>query len=128
VVNILAELRRWPLEQACSLLPSDDGNAVLGEIAGLRSKIVPPFGPFGTAREYYTAIVRAHLSLIKEGKLFPEFAVEAHLIYSVLINNIDRLLEEERDGETESFYLTHIDAKGDNLLLDEQGFVTEIIY
>ncbi|KAH7389773.1 hypothetical protein BKA66DRAFT_414088 [Pyrenochaeta sp. MPI-SDFR-AT-0127] len=126
VAEILIELSKHPLPKACSLAPTgpiygEDGPFV-AKIAGLRSKIAQPFGPFETAKDYHMAIIEAHLSLIEEGTLYPEHAVEAYLTYSILQERISELYK-----ELESFYLTHIDAKGDHILLSPSGHISGII-
>ncbi|KAF2678622.1 hypothetical protein K458DRAFT_316445 [Lentithecium fluviatile CBS 122367] len=137
VAEILVELSRHPFPKACSLVLGDvrgegESDVMAGKIAGLRSKVVPPFGPFDTAGEYYMAIVDAHLDLIAEGRLYPELGVEAYLAYAILR---DRILDSfgESAGSmapaknTERFYLTHIDPKGDHILASPSGHISGII-
>lgn len=150
VADILIELSKHPLPVACSLVPPtiDDGEdePIAGRITTLRSKEMPPFGPFNTAKEYYSTIVETFLKLIEEGKLYSEFGVEAHLTYSILHENISKLLAQapaleelsgegerrveeadEQSAQSEAFYLTHVDPKGDHLLLSPSGHIIGII-
>jgi hypothetical protein len=130
VADILIELHKFPVGNACSFVIDDEGTCVPGKIASVRSKTLAPFGPFDSARHYYEYIVEAHMNLIMEGKLCPNFAVEALLTYSILRDNICKILLLSKDiggGAAESFYLTHIDPKGDHLLLNSDGYITGII-
>ena len=144
VAKMMIELSKWPLSKACSLVPPNSGEKhaepVIGGIAGLRSKIVPPLGPFDTAEEFYSAIISEHLNLIANGKLYTEMAVEAYLAYAILQDHVSELLplplqgssinavfETQRAGREELFFLTHIDAKGDHILISPRGEISGII-
>ena len=150
VADILIELSKHPLLKACSLMPSSMSQGkdtpVAGKIAGLRSKLSPPFGSFDATRDYYAAVIDVHQKLVMERKLYASLAVEARLTYSILNQTISKPSVQipdskeslkfegrevrEEGGKTsgvEAFYLTHIDAKGDHLLLSSSAHVTGII-
>lgn len=138
--DVLIELSRHPVGKACSLMPprvqncSNDGKTHQREdrIAMLRTKVTQPFGPFATAKEYYAGVVDIVLESAASGKIWSNFAVEAYLVYLEVRSNISTLLDNtnlglETDGDAELFYLTHIDAKGDHIMLSPSGSVAAII-
>jgi hypothetical protein len=60
--------------------------------------------------------------LIADGQLYPQFPVEAYLVYRFLQDSAAQLSDPE-----DKFFLKHIDDKGDHLLVDEDLNITGII-
>ncbi|KAF6795377.1 hypothetical protein CMUS01_15936 [Colletotrichum musicola] len=81
-----------------------------------------PFGPFETPLAYYTAWAEEYLKLIADGQLYPQFPVEAYLVYRFLQNSSTQLSDPEG-----AFFLKHVDDKGDHLLVDDEQNITGII-
>lgn len=65
------------------------------------------------------------MALIADGQLFTAFPVNAYLIFSFLKDQIPLLLE--TDNPTETFYLKHVDDKGDRLMVDDDLNITGVI-
>jgi aminoglycoside phosphotransferase (APT) family kinase protein len=81
-----------------------------------------PYRPFGTSEAYYTAWAEQYLSLIVDGQLYPQFPVEAYLVYRFLQDKATQLSDTE-----DEFFLKHIDHKGDHLMVDEDLNISGII-
>lgn len=124
VADILDELAKHPFQQAGSLLidPLNSLPAV-SAVASDRFVCLDPYGPFETSGAYYAAWAEQHLELIADGQLYPQFPVEAYLVYRFLRDNGIHL----SDGDDNQFYLKHVDDKGDHILVDENFNVTGII-
>lgn len=60
--------------------------------------------------------------LITDGQLYPQFPIEAYLVYRFLQDNAAQLADPE-----DTFFLKHVDDKGDYLLVDENFNITGII-
>lgn len=71
---------------------------------------------------YYTAWAEQYLALIAEGQLYPQFPVEAYLVYRFLQDNATQLSDSDNN-----FFLKHVDDKGDHLMVDEDLNITGII-
>ncbi|RMZ81076.1 hypothetical protein DV738_g2395, partial [Chaetothyriales sp. CBS 135597] len=85
-----------------------------------------PYGPFETSLAYYTAWAEQYLALIADGQLYPQFPIEAYLVYRFLQDNATQL-SSDSDSESEQFFLKHVDDKGDHLMVDENLNITGII-
>lgn len=121
--EILAELGRYPFTKAGSLYVRNPGDLLsISATASDRFVCLDPYGPFETSAEYYTAWAEQYLTLIADGQLYPQFPVEAYLVYRFLQENATQLSETE-----DKFYLKHVDDKGDHLLVDEELNITGII-
>ncbi|KAJ0161066.1 hypothetical protein CTA2_6835 [Colletotrichum tanaceti] len=123
---ILAELEKREFPQAGSLhvwSPDDDRPSV-SAAASDRFVCLGPWGPFDTSEEYYAAWAEQHLALIADGQLYPQFPVEAYLVYRFLKENAARLSEPEPER---IFFLKHVDDKGDHLLVDDDLNITGVI-
>jgi aminoglycoside phosphotransferase (APT) family kinase protein len=81
-----------------------------------------PYGPFETSAAYYTAWAEQYLALIADGQLYPQFPIEAYLVYRFLQDNATQLSDSE-----DKFFLKHVDDKGDHLMVDEDLNITGII-
>ncbi len=124
LANILAELEKHPFPRAGSLLvDSPHGTPIISATASDRFVCLYPHGPFDTSEAYYTSWAEQYLSLIANGQLYPQYPVEAYLVYRFLK---DYAAELANDGE-DVFFLKHVDDKGDHLLVDEDHNITGII-
>src|SRR5690606_16988540 len=81
-----------------------------------------PYGPFETSAAYYTAWAEQYLALIADGQLYPQFPIEAYLVYRFLQDNATQLSDPE-----DRFFLKHVDDKGDHIMVDEDLNITGII-
>lgn len=86
------------------------------------SSVLTRTGPFETAAAYYTAWAEEYLALIADGQLYPQFPVEAYLVYRLLQENAAQLA-----GSEDEFFLKHVDDKGDHLLVDQDLNITGVI-
>ncbi|OAA33348.1 Aminoglycoside phosphotransferase [Moelleriella libera RCEF 2490] len=121
--EILAELEKHKFHQAGSLcVESPQDQPSVSAAASDRFVCLDPWGPFETATEYYSAWAEQHLALIVDGQLYPQFPVEAFLVYRFLKKKASTLA----DGD-DSFFLRHVDDKGDHLLVDEQTNIIGIV-
>ncbi|WQF84033.1 Putative protein kinase-like domain superfamily, AN1-like Zinc finger [Colletotrichum destructivum] len=120
---IFVELEKHEFQQAGSLLVlSPEDRPSISATASDRFVCLNPWGPFDTSEEYYSAWAEQHLTLIADGQLYPQFPVEAYLVYQFLKENAAQLSEPER-----VFFLKHVDDKGDHLLVDDDLNITGII-
>ncbi|TIC95251.1 hypothetical protein CH35J_007873 [Colletotrichum higginsianum] len=120
---IFAELEKHEFQQAGSLLVlSPEDRPSISATASDRFVCLNPWGPFDTSEEYYSAWAEQYLTLIADGQLYPQFPVEAYLVYQFLKENAAQLSEPER-----VFFLKHVDDKGDHLLVDDDLNITGII-
>lgn len=123
LARILAELERHPFPKAGSLYVTSPGGPVsISAFASDRFVCVDPYGPFETSAEYYTAWSEQYLTLISDGQLYPQFPVEAYLLYRFLQENANQLSDSE-----DTFFLKHVDDKGDHVMVDEDLNITGII-
>lgn len=123
LADIFAELEKHPFAKAGSLyVESPDDLPSVSAIASDRFVCLDPYGPFETSAAYYTAWAEQYLALIADGQLYPQFAVEAYLVYRFLQDNVSQLSDSE-----DKFFLKHVDDKGDHLMVDEDLNITGII-
>ncbi|KAG7131701.1 hypothetical protein HYQ46_009637 [Verticillium longisporum] len=78
--------------------------------------------PFAKAGSLSVESAEQYLALIADGQLYPQFSVEAYLVYHFLRDNAVQLSEAE-----DRFFLKHVDDKGDHLMVDEDLNITGII-
>lgn len=126
LANILVELGKYQFPKAGSLCLQSSGFEV-SALASDRFLVLTPRGPFLTSIAYYTAFAEQYLELIVDGQLYTEYPVNAYLVYHFLKGNATQLASQEEGHLTESFYLKHVDDKGDHILVDEQLNITGII-
>lgn len=123
LARILAELEKYPFTKAGSLYVRSPGDLPsISAIASDRFVCLDPYGPFETSADCYTAWAEQYLTLIADGQLYPQFSVEAYLVYRFLQENSTQVSEPE-----DRFYLKHVDDKGDHLLVDDDLNITGII-
>ncbi|KAF5024778.1 hypothetical protein F66182_3156 [Fusarium sp. NRRL 66182] len=122
---MLVQIRSHGLARACSLVP-ENSNIGQGPIASNRFLNLGKLGPFSTARQYFTSVAEAHIELIADGQLYPEYPKEACLFYKLLRDEAAPALSPV-EAEAERFYLKHVDDKGDHLLVDADYNITGII-
>jgi hypothetical protein len=88
LADIYAELEKHPFAKAGSLyVESPDDDDILPWVSATASDrfvCLEPYGPFETSTAYYTAWAEQYLALIADGQLYPQFPVEAYLVYRFL--------------------------------------------
>ncbi|KAI1127017.1 hypothetical protein F5Y10DRAFT_266596 [Nemania abortiva] len=123
LAEIFAELEKHPFTKAGSLyVESPNDIPSVSATASDRFVCLDPYGPFETSTEYYTAWAEQYLALIADGQLYPQFPIEAYLVYRFLQDNATQL-----SSESDEFFLKHVDDKGDHLMVDEDLNITGII-
>ncbi|OHE90616.1 hypothetical protein CORC01_14081 [Colletotrichum orchidophilum] len=123
LAEILAELEKHEFRQAGSLcVESPQDQPLVSAAASDRFVCLDPCGPFKTATEYYSAWAEQHLALIVDGQLYPQFPIEAYLVYRFLKKNAGALSDDD-----DVFFLRHVDDKGDHLMVDEQSNIIGIV-
>lgn len=124
LVNTLDELAKHSFQRAGSLFIDRSNNLPsVSAVASDRFVCLDPYGPFETAAAYYAAWAEQNLVLIADGQLYPQFPVEAYLVYRFLRDNATHLF----NCDENEFFLKHVDDKGDHILVDEDLNVTGII-
>jgi hypothetical protein len=121
--DILVEISQYTFGKAGSL-SIKDSSILVGELASNRFLTLGQSGPFNTDVEYFAVIIDQHLSLIADGQLYHSYPKEAFLFYKLWGQNIAKLCANET-GDT--FFLKHVDDKGDHLLVDEEYKIVGII-
>ncbi|KAL9945676.1 hypothetical protein D7B24_005030 [Verticillium nonalfalfae] len=123
LAEIFAKLEKHPFAKAGSLSVESAGDTpFVSSVASDRFVCLHPCGPCETSEAYYTAWAEQYLALIADGQLYPQFSVEAYLVYRFLRDNAAQLA----DGENR-FFLKHVDDKGDHLMVDEDLNITGTI-
>ncbi|KAK1772146.1 hypothetical protein QBC33DRAFT_574830 [Phialemonium atrogriseum] len=113
LADIFAELERHPFTKAGSLyVESPDDLPSVSATASDIFVCLYPYGPFGTSAAYYTAWAEQYLVLIADCQLYPQFPIEAYLVYRFLQDNATQLSDSE-----DKFFLKHVDDKGDHLMM-----------
>ena len=123
LADVFAELEKHPFSKVGSLyIESPDDLPSVSATASDRFVCLYPYGPFETSAAYYTAWTEQYLALIADGQLYPQFPIEAYLVYRFLQENATELSDSE-----DKFFLKHVDDKGDHLMVDEDLNITGII-
>ncbi|KAH9908624.1 hypothetical protein F4778DRAFT_717926 [Xylariomycetidae sp. FL2044] len=123
LAEIFAELEKHPFIKAGSLyVESRDDPPSVSAMASDRFVCLYPYGPFETPEAYYRAWAEQYLALIADGQIYPQFPIEAYLVYRFLQDNATQL-----SSDLDEFFLKHVDDKGDHLLVDEDLNITGII-
>ncbi|KAK3324822.1 hypothetical protein B0T19DRAFT_465062 [Cercophora scortea] len=126
LTEILGELARHPFPMAGSLyVDSLEDTPFVSTVASDRFVVLDPWGPFGTAAAYYAGWAEQYLALIADGQLYPQFPVEAYLVYRFLKDAGAQQLTDPTENEL--FFLKHVDDKGDHLMVDDEFNITGII-
>lgn len=124
VANFLTEISRYPFQKSGSLL-LDDVKLVVSNIASDRFVSLGQHGPYDTAFDYFTSIAEQHLDIIADGQEYIECPKEAYLFFRTLRDQaVAKLVAKEKSS---TFYLKHVDDKGDHLLIDGNYDITGII-
>lgn len=125
LADILAELEKHPLDRAGSLyVQTPNDPPTIAATASDRFVCINPFGPFHTSQAYYAAWAGQYLELIRDGQLYPQFPVEAYLVYRFLLDNVHQLCDVDAE---QGFFLKHVDDKGDHLMVDQDLNITGVI-
>ncbi|KAK3897115.1 hypothetical protein C8A05DRAFT_48141 [Staphylotrichum tortipilum] len=116
-------LEKHPFPLAGSLHVDDPHDTPsISATASDRFVCLYPHDPFETSAAYYTSWAEQYLALIADGQRYPQFPVEAYLVYRFHKNCAAQLA----DGE-DVFFLKHVDNKGDYLFVDQDHNITGII-
>jgi hypothetical protein len=105
---ILVEISKYGLAQVCSLIPQN-GSISEGPIASNRFFALGKFRPFSNAQQYFTSVAEAHIELIADGQLYPEYPKEACLFYKLLRDHAAAILSPV-EAKDEKFFLKHVDT------------------
>ncbi|TVY89406.1 hypothetical protein LAWI1_G003921, partial [Lachnellula willkommii] len=127
VADILIEISKHPFRKAGSLILDDDGNLVVSDVASDRFVSLGQHGPYDTALDYFTSTAEQHLDLVADGQEFYQYPKEAYLFFRTLRDQAAAKLVAREKGKSSSFYLKHVDDKGDHLLVDKDYNITGII-
>ncbi|EWZ79050.1 hypothetical protein FOWG_16768 [Fusarium oxysporum f. sp. lycopersici MN25] len=123
LAEILAELEKHEFHQAGSLcVESPQDQPIISVTASDRFVCLDPWGPFEKSADYYSAWAEQYLVLVTDGQLYPEFPVEAYLVYRFLKDKATELSLHDH-----VFFLKHVDDKGDHLMVDEDYNIIGII-
>ena len=82
------------------------------------------FGPFSDNASYVTSKINFFLRLIGIREMYAERPVDAYLIHRHLADTLVPMLDHTPQT---SFYLKHMDDKGDHILFDDNFNITAII-
>lgn len=72
-------------------------------------------------------ITNIHLRLIADGQIYTEYPKEACIFYGLLRDRVAPALAESVGSTEASFFLKHVDDKGDHILIDGEYNITGII-
>lgn len=123
LAEIFVELEKYPFSKAGSLsVESPNDLPSVSATASDRFVCLYSYGPFETSAAYYTSWAEQYLALMADGQLYPQFPIEAYLAYRFLQDNAFQLSDSE-----DTFFLKHVDDKGDHLMVDEDLNITGII-
>jgi hypothetical protein len=125
LASIFGELEKHPFPKVGSLsveCPDDMPSVSATSTASDRFVCLDPHGPFETPAAYYlyAGWAEQYLALIADGQLYPQFPVEAYLVYRFLQDSAAQLSD-----PGDKFFLKHVDDKGDHLLVDENLNIAE---
>ncbi|KAH8650496.1 hypothetical protein BGZ60DRAFT_520348 [Tricladium varicosporioides] len=124
VADILIEISKHPFQKIGSLL-LDDEKLTVSDVASDRFISLGQYGPYDTALDYFTSIAERHLDIIADGQEYFQYPKEAYLFFRALRDQaVAKLAAREKSS---TFYLKHVDDKGDHLLVDEDYNITGII-
>ncbi|OAQ98148.1 hypothetical protein LLEC1_03071 [Akanthomyces lecanii] len=123
LAETMAEIQKHPFPMAGSLMPDGASSVKVSAMVTDRFFILGPNGPFTTAMDYYTAYAEQYLELIADGQVYTAYPVNAYLLYSFLKEKANQVAADEEP----TFFLKHVDDKGDHLLVDEHFNITGII-
>ncbi|RAQ41826.1 hypothetical protein AFGD_001065 [Aspergillus flavus] len=123
VAEIMLEIHEHPVRSAGSPVV-DKGQIQISTLAKDRFVGLSTSGPCTTPVEYILAITGQYLDLIADGQLHHKHPLEAFLFYHYLHHNGAAIVTADMQG---SFFLKHVDDKGNHLLVDEEFNVVGIV-
>ena len=83
-------------------------------------------GPFTTSTDYRRDIITRHLQQIRSKQTPRKRRLDAYLLHLFLLENVSAIARVE-DPSGPSFYLKHMDDKGDHILVDDDHNIVGII-
>nr|POF26329.1 hypothetical protein CFP56_22478 [Quercus suber] len=113
LVGVFLELEKYPLP-ATGSLSSESG--LVGPFAQTRMFSTPSqsIGPFNTLDKALTSISKHEIEMIEGGEV-STLAVDNYLTHLWRLERVPDLVTDVTDG---SFYIKHLDDKGDHILVD----------
>ncbi|RAQ78138.1 hypothetical protein COH21_012983, partial [Aspergillus flavus] len=123
VAEIMLEIHEHPVRSAGSPVV-DKGQIQISTLAKDRFVGLSTSGPCTTPLEYILAITGQYMDLIADGQLHHKHPLEAFLFYHYLHHNGAAIVTADMQG---SFFLKHVDDKGNHLLVDEEFNVVGIV-
>lgn len=114
-----------PFSKAGSLVPTTAGDINVSAIASNRFVILDKYGPFNNCSDYFTRIAEQYLDLIADGQVYYKYPKESFLFYHILLKHVPAICSNEPQPGT--FFLKHVDDKGDHIMIDEDYNITGII-
>jgi aminoglycoside phosphotransferase (APT) family kinase protein len=125
VADLMIELHSHPFDSIGSL-QYWSSHLKVAAFASDQSLILGPSGPFKDSYAYYTAYAEQYLALIADEQTYTNFPIEAYIIYAFLKENVQQLCPPAPTAR-ETFFLKHIDDKGDHLMVDEDLNIVGVI-
>ncbi|KAB8226123.1 glycosyl hydrolases family 31-domain-containing protein [Aspergillus novoparasiticus] len=123
VAEIMLEIHKNPVPFAGSPVV-DKGQIQISTLAKDPFVGLSTSGPFTTSLGYILTITGQYMDLIADGQLHHEHPLEAFLFYHYLHHNGAAIVAADMQG---SFFLKHVDDKGNHLLVDEEFNVVGIV-
>ena len=107
----------------------DDGDLEVSAVASDCFVSLGRHGPCDTALDYLTSMAEQHVDVIADGQEYFQYLRlrEAYLCFRTLRDQAGPELAAREKEKPSSFYLKHVDDKGDHLLVDEEYTTTGII-
>ncbi|KAF8250678.1 hypothetical protein K440DRAFT_639182 [Wilcoxina mikolae CBS 423.85] len=79
-----------------------------------------PVGPFSHSNDYYTALIKHRIDLIKTREIAVSAPVDMYLVYKTLLDHLP-------PNDPGPFFLRHVDSRDANFLVDDGFYITGII-
>lgn len=131
--DVFAELSLHPfpaigclVANSGALEPISIGPLVAERTASFEERKLALLGPFNTATEYRTQVLRRYLALIRDRELYSEQARDAYLVHRFLLDDLPSVAKADLAGSNR-FFLKHMDDKGDHILVDDDFNIVGII-
>jgi hypothetical protein len=82
-------------------------------------------GPFKSVLEYRNALVNHQIDCILRGECYPDNAIDAYLVHQYVLDALPSIVRREQDDH--SFFIKHMDDKGDHILVDDSFNIVGLI-
>ncbi|KAF8351995.1 hypothetical protein F5887DRAFT_1268545 [Amanita rubescens] len=128
LADVFAALKQHPFNEIGCLSDPDDISVgpVLEEstIDADNDSNLLLLGPFRSALEYRTASIKHQVELILRGEAYTNNAIDAYLVHRFILDDVIKSITQNEQG---SFFLKHMDDKGDHILVDDEFRIVGII-